>query len=192
MLWANAQSGAQLALFNGGALRDSLPSTAYVPTTAGLRRPGNSPAPWDIVQGDIAAALALNNAEVVISVTGAQLWAVRASTASTRDALSAVCLSQCAWLRAQALENGVSTLSSFDGSAAPSDGRFPQIAGFQFTYSYLRPAGSRVLRCVRALMPACLPANLLPCAAVSPSAAAAAHSRTARTRVWPSRASTWW
>ena len=48
----------------------------------------------------------------------------------------------------QALENGVSTLSAVDGAAAPSDGRFPQIAGFQFTYSYLRPSGSRVLRCV--------------------------------------------
>ena len=48
----------------------------------------------------------------------------------------------------QALENGVSTLSAVDGTTAPSDGRFPQIAGFQFTYSYLRPSGSRVLRCV--------------------------------------------
>ena len=102
MLWANAQSGAQLALFNGGALRDSLPSAAYVPTAADLRRPGNSPAPWDIVQGDIAAALALNNAELVISVSGAQLWAVRASATSTISSRSrstdwhALPLSQCA------------------------------------------------------------------------------------------------
>jgi 2',3'-cyclic-nucleotide 2'-phosphodiesterase (5'-nucleotidase family) len=75
MLWANSQSGAQLALINSGAIRDSLPS-AYMPTTSGLRRPANSPAPWDIVQGDVLAALALNNTEYVVNISGPTLWAV--------------------------------------------------------------------------------------------------------------------
>ena len=137
MLWANAGVGAQLALFNGGSLRDAVPS-AYQPQDQALSRPGKGAAPWSVVVGDVYNALNLSNTEIVVRLSGQDIWAVRCESRGCGESARAM----------QALENGVSTLSAVDGAAAPSDGRFPQIAGFKFTYSYLQPVGSRVLRCV--------------------------------------------
>jgi 2',3'-cyclic-nucleotide 2'-phosphodiesterase (5'-nucleotidase family) len=73
-------------------------------------------APYDIVIGDSYTILPFGNSVVTRDVTGAQLWA--------------------------ALENGVSRINP-DGSG--TDGRFPQISGFRFTYDGTRAPGSRVL-----------------------------------------------
>ena len=74
------------------------------------------PAPFDVVIGDAYTVLPFGNSVVTRSVTGAQLWA--------------------------ALENGVSRINP-DGSG--TDGRFPQISGFRFTYDGTSAPGSRVL-----------------------------------------------
>jgi 5'-nucleotidase len=109
--------GTQLAFTNGGGIRAALPST-YVPRDTSLRRPpaefADGP-PWDLVIGDVFEVLPFGNAVVTREVTGAQLWAV--------------------------LENGVSRVNP-DGTA--TDGRFPQVSGFHFTYRSNLPAGSRV------------------------------------------------
>lgn len=108
--------GMQLALTNGGGIRASLPSS-YVPLAPGLSR---TTAPFDLVIGDIFTILPFGNTVVTRKVTGAQLWA--------------------------ALENGVSrTIPNAGGTACVgTDGRFPQISGFKFTYSCSAPAGLRV------------------------------------------------
>lgn len=67
--------GTQLALTNGGGLRDRIPS-AYVPQNTTLRRSGCSAAtPCDVVLGDPFSVLPFGNIVVTRTVTGAQLWA---------------------------------------------------------------------------------------------------------------------
>ena len=110
--------GTQLAMVNGGGLRTNLPNSSYLPADTTLRRPSTGYAggpPWDVVKGDIYSVLPFNNVITTRTVTGAQMWA--------------------------AMENGVSQISC---KGAGSDGRFPQISGFTFTFDYNRPVGSRV------------------------------------------------
>ncbi|HUR16836.1 MAG TPA: 5'-nucleotidase C-terminal domain-containing protein [Candidatus Limnocylindrales bacterium] len=115
--------GTQLALMNGGGIRSALPSS-YAPANTSLRRPVAGyacgvacPAPWDLVLGDVFTVLPFSNIITTRTVTGAQLWA--------------------------ALENGVSAINSVTGLG--TDGRFPQISGFKFTFDYGNAVGSRVL-----------------------------------------------
>ena len=108
--------GTQLALTNGGGIRQPLPSS-YVPLATGFRRTGCAPTtPCDILIGDVFAVLPFGNAVVTREITGAQLWAM--------------------------LENGVSRI---DSSGNGADGRFPQISGFRFTFDFGEPAGARVV-----------------------------------------------
>jgi 2',3'-cyclic-nucleotide 2'-phosphodiesterase (5'-nucleotidase family) len=110
--------GTQLALMNGGGIRQTLPTCTYSPSNKSLRRPCDGYAagpPFDLVLGDVFSILPFGNVLNTRTVTGAQLWA--------------------------ALENGVSRI---DASGNGTDGRFPQIAGFKFTFHYLNPVGSRV------------------------------------------------
>lgn len=68
--------GTQLALTNGGGLRDRIPS-AYVPQDTTLTRSGCSTStPCDVVLGDPFSVLPFGNIVVTRTVTGAQLWAV--------------------------------------------------------------------------------------------------------------------
>lgn len=70
--------GTQLAFFNGGALRASLPST-YLPQNTGLRRATAGYAagpPFDLVAGDVFGLLPFGNLVVTRPVTGAQLHAL--------------------------------------------------------------------------------------------------------------------
>jgi 5'-nucleotidase len=110
--------GTQLALMNGGGIRSTMPSCSYAPVNTSLRRPCTGYAagpPFDIVLGDVFSVLPFGNILNTRTVTGAQLWT--------------------------ALENGVSRI---DASGNGTDGRFPQISGFKFTFHYLNPVGSRV------------------------------------------------
>lgn len=126
-----ARYGTQLALMNSGGIRSQLPACSYQPVDHTLRR-GNwnlGPAPpaftevntcagyaagppHDIVLGDVFTVLPFGNILNTRTVTGAQVW--------------------------QALENGVSRVQA-DGTG--SDGRFPQIAGFKFSFRYDVPTG---------------------------------------------------
>ena len=113
--------GTQLALMNSGGIRSQLPACTYQPQDTTLKRANwnstftsivtcagyASGAPYDIVLGDIFTVLPFGNILNTRTVTGAQLW--------------------------QALENGVSRIQA-DGTGA--DGRFPQIAGFEFSFRY--------------------------------------------------------
>lgn len=123
--------GTQLALMNSGGIRSQLPACNYTPADHTLRRAnwdgthtavGNCTGydvagpPYDIVLGDIYTTLPFGNVVTVRTVTGAQLWA--------------------------AMENGVSAISSSTGLG--TDGRFPQISGFKFTFHYGNAPGSRV------------------------------------------------
>lgn len=113
-----ARYGVQLVLITGGGIRSSLPSN-YLPLNTNLRRPAPgylAGPPFDLVVGDVYSILPFGNSIVTRDVTGAQLW--------------------------DAMENGVSQIQATGFGA---DGRFPQIAGFRFTFNYLNPPGSRVL-----------------------------------------------
>jgi 5'-nucleotidase len=108
--------GTQLGFTNGGGIRAALPSS-YVPLATGFRRTGcTADTPCDILVGDVFSVLPFGNSVVTRTVTGAQLWAM--------------------------LENGVSRINP-DGTG--TDGRFPQISGFRFTFDFSRAAGSRVV-----------------------------------------------
>jgi 5'-nucleotidase len=110
--------GTQISMVNGGGVRTNLPNSSYLPADHTLRRPSTGYAggpPWDVVKGDIYSVLPFNNVITTRTVTGAQLWA--------------------------AMENGVSQISC---KGAGSDGRFPQISGFTFTFNYNLAVGSRV------------------------------------------------
>ncbi len=69
------RAGTQLALTNGGGLRDRLPS-AYRPADAGMRRIGSPYAPgppYDLVVGDPYAVLPFGNLLVTRTITGETL-----------------------------------------------------------------------------------------------------------------------
>ena len=116
----------QLALMNGGGIRSQMPACSYQPENKSLKRSNwNSTftsivtcagyaagGPYDIVLGDIFTVLPFGNVLNTRTVTGAQLWL--------------------------ALENGVSRIDSAGNGA---DGRFPQIAGFKFSFRYDIPSG---------------------------------------------------
>jgi 5'-nucleotidase len=113
--------GTLLALTNSGGIRAPLPSS-YLPADTSLRRlsTGYAPGPpFDLVVGDVFSVLPFGNSIVTRTVTGTQLYL--------------------------ALENGVSRILA-DGTG--TDGRFPQISGFRFTFHPLNPPGSRVMSVV--------------------------------------------
>jgi 5'-nucleotidase len=107
----------QIALTNGGGIRAPLPSS-YAPANKSLRRPATGYAsgpPFDLTAGDILTVLPFGNYAVTRTITGSQLYAM--------------------------LENGVSKIGA-DGTG--TDGRFPQVSGFKFSFDSREPVGSRV------------------------------------------------
>ena len=72
--------------------------------------------PYDLVIGDVFTVLPFGNQVVTATVTGAQLWAM--------------------------LENGVSRINA--ATCLGTDGRFPQISGFRFSFACAGAAGARV------------------------------------------------
>lgn len=67
----------QLALVNGGGIRQPLPSS-YLPANTNLRRTSGGYAagpPYDLVTGDAFSVFPFGNAIVTRTVTGSQLWA---------------------------------------------------------------------------------------------------------------------
>lgn len=71
-----ASLGAQIAVTNGAALRDSLPSS-YAPANKSLRRPATGYAagpPYDVVVGDVYTVLPFGDFCVLRPITGATLW----------------------------------------------------------------------------------------------------------------------
>lgn len=88
--------------------------SSYAPVAGGLDR--TDPPPYDLLVGDVFEVLPFGNVVVTRTVTGSQLWA--------------------------ALENGVSQINAATGGGA--DGRFPQVSGFTFAFSYTSAPGSRV------------------------------------------------
>ena len=108
--------GTQLGYMNSGGIRTPFPNPAYLPVDHTLRRPSAGYAagpPFDLVLGDVYSVLPFNNAITTRTVTGDQLWAM--------------------------LENGVSRIDSVSGLG--TDGRFPQISGFKFTFDFGNPTG---------------------------------------------------
>jgi 5'-nucleotidase len=118
--------GTQIAIINGGGLRDMLPAKTFVPTDATIVRPSwssivagstSSATPWRVTSsgpytltvGDVAAVLPFGNSAATSTITGADVWA--------------------------ALENGVSQI-------AAGAGRFPQVSGLKFTFDMSKAANS--------------------------------------------------
>lgn len=118
--------GTDLALMNSGGIRSQMPACSYQPQDHSLDRANwnaahtavvtcagyGSGTPYDIVLGDIFTVLPFGNILNTRTVTGIQIW--------------------------QAMENGV---SKFDSSGNNSQGRFPAISGFKFTFHYQAPTG---------------------------------------------------
>ena len=113
--------GTDIALQNGGGIRDMLPAKTWVPS--GVARPTwasaasatpwavTSSGPYPLTYGDVATVLPFGNQAVTTTITGADVWA--------------------------ALENGVSQLTA-------GAGRFPQVSGLKFTFNANAAVGSRV------------------------------------------------
>jgi 5'-nucleotidase len=102
-----------LALLNGGGIRDTLPAGNYKPADATLRRPAGTQTvgPFDVTLGDAYTVFPFGNSISTAQISGAGLWA--------------------------ALENGVSNY--------PTDGRFPQVSGFKFSFDSTKAVGSRIV-----------------------------------------------
>lgn len=70
--------GTQLAFYNGGSMRQPLPSS-YLPTDTSLRRTSPDYAagpPYDLVVGDVYSVLPFGNEVLTRTVTGSQLYAM--------------------------------------------------------------------------------------------------------------------
>ena len=118
--------GTQLAITNGGGLRDMLPAKTFVPSDATIVRPSwssivagstvaatpwrvTSSGPYTLTVGDVATVLPFGNSVATTTITGAAVWS--------------------------ALENGVSQV-------ATGAGRFPQVSGLKFTFDMSKAANS--------------------------------------------------
>ncbi len=118
--------GTQIAIINGGGLRDMLPAKTFVPSDASIVRPTwasivagstvaatpwrvTSSGPYTLTVGDVATVLPFGNSAATATITGADVWA--------------------------ALENGVSQI-------ATGAGRFPQVSGLKFTFDMSKAANS--------------------------------------------------
>jgi len=65
----------QLALINGGSIRDTLPAGGYTPLNKSLSRPSaTNPGPYDITLGDIRAVFPFENSAVRTTIDGEHLW----------------------------------------------------------------------------------------------------------------------
>ena len=66
-----------IALLNGGGIRDSFPANTYTPADADLRRPaeGETTGPFDVTLGDAYTVFPFGNSVSLTSVTGLGLWA---------------------------------------------------------------------------------------------------------------------
>lgn len=121
-----AAMGTDIAIINGGGIRDMLPAKAWVPTDTSIVRPSwtslqagytTSNGPWKVTSsgpytltvGDVATVLPFGNSAATTRITGADVWA--------------------------ALENGVSQISL-------GAGRFPQVSGLKFTFDMSKAANS--------------------------------------------------
>jgi 5'-nucleotidase len=67
-----AKYGTQIALINGGGIRDTLPASTYKPVDSALRRTGT---PLDVTLGDAYAVFPFGNSISTTTVTGEALWA---------------------------------------------------------------------------------------------------------------------
>ena len=118
--------GTQIAIINGGGIRDMLPAKTWVPTDTSIVRPSwtslqpgytTSNGPWKVTSsgpytltvGDVATVLPFGNTAATTTITGADVWA--------------------------ALENGVSLIAS-------GAGRFPQVSGLKFTFDMSKAANT--------------------------------------------------
>ncbi len=111
----------QLAFVNTGGVRDDVPSS-YRPADRALRRPAagyRSGPPWDVVAGDVHAALPFGNVAVTFRLPGRALW--------------------------QALEHSVAAGTMVGGRFATEDGRLLQVSGFRFRFDPRQPPGRRVV-----------------------------------------------
>jgi 5'-nucleotidase len=121
-----AAMGTQIAITNGGGLRDMLPAKTFVPSDTSIVRPSwssiqagftvgatpwkvTSTGPYTLTVGDVATVLPFGNTAATTTITGADVWS--------------------------ALENGVSQISS-------GAGRFPQVSGLKFTFDMSKAANS--------------------------------------------------
>lgn len=118
--------GTQIAIINGGGIRDMLPAKTWIPTDTSIVRPSwsslqagytTSNGPWKVTSsgpytltvGDVATVLPFGNTAATTTITGAAVWA--------------------------ALENGVSQINL-------GAGRFPQVSGLKFTFDLTKAANS--------------------------------------------------
>ena len=71
-----AEAGSQLAMINGGAIRDALPASGVTPADRSLRRPEAGYAsgpPYDVTVDDVLEVVPHGNRVVTATVTGAKL-----------------------------------------------------------------------------------------------------------------------
>ncbi len=88
LLWKYAPVGAQIAVVNGGGIRDGLPSV-YLPANKSLRRPASGYAPgppYDLVVGDAYAVYPFQNLCILRPITGAVLWQMLEQSVSEEPA----------------------------------------------------------------------------------------------------------
>lgn len=72
-----AKYGVDLALLNGGGIRDTFPAGNYKPADSTLRRPAGAETvgPFDVTLGDAYTVFPFGNSISTVMVTGAGLWA---------------------------------------------------------------------------------------------------------------------
>lgn len=65
-----------LAITNGGGIRDTFPAATYKVVDTSYKRPATgSTGPYDVTLGDAISVLPFGNSVAVATITGAQLWA---------------------------------------------------------------------------------------------------------------------
>jgi 2',3'-cyclic-nucleotide 2'-phosphodiesterase (5'-nucleotidase family) len=121
-----ARYDTDFAILNGGSIRDTMPSSTYVPDNPALRRPGpGTTGPYDVTLGDVQSVLPFGNNAATTTITGSGLWAALENGVSgwpTDGRFPQVSGLRFAFDPSRAVGSRITAVSKADGTPIAHDG----------------------------------------------------------------------
>jgi len=120
-----ASAKTQLAIINGGGIRDTFPAKTYVPADKTLVRPGSGvTGPYDVTLGDALTVFPFGNYLATTKMTGADIWKAMENGVSqypTAGRFPQISGFKFAFDPSKAAFSRVTSIKSADGKDIPND-----------------------------------------------------------------------
>ena len=143
-----------IAITNGGGLRDTFPAATYKVVNASYKRPApGATGPYDVTLGDAISVLPFGNAVVTTKISGAQLWSAMENGVSQYP--SAGRFPQISGFKftfdtSKAVGSRIITLTKLDGTAIAKDATMYTVATNDFMlyggdgYTFFNPTLAKI------------------------------------------------